>query len=236
MRIPCIYCRVYGLTSLRDSSVPSREPVPALVPNSWATASTTSSSYQPHTRVLGMNNVSSLQMSPFVQDGEKIGTTHNSDTHNTAGDGIYDPVLNVPQVSVGPLRDFQAPKSSFPQQSQNPSQTSLLQMPWPRSALPKGPPPVRLGHNQTQSVQENPPTKPRSKVPTERPKSAQAANCTQCLTPFSFINPKYQCPVCQKFFDEKCSSKKIAMWWVDRLPVRVDDECFARLSGVKLPG
>lgn len=200
-----------------DSSIPSREPVSALIPNSWATTSTTSSSYQPYTRVSGMSNASSLQMSPLVHDGTKNGTTHKSDSFCQS----FDRFAGVEVITSSIIA--------------NRSQAYPQPMPWPRSALPTGHPPVRLGHSRTQSVQENPPTKPRLKVPTERPKSAQAANCTQCLTPFSFINPIYQCPVCQKFFDEKCSSKKITLWWMDRLPFRVDDECFAKLSGVKLP-
>ncbi|KAK1240314.1 hypothetical protein MKX08_007756 [Trichoderma sp. CBMAI-0020] len=217
-----------------DPSVESRQPVPAPNSNSWATASTTSSSYQPYTGVPRMSNVSSLQMSPPVHSGKEIETTHSSDENNTAGNSIHEPVLNVPQVSVSPLGVSQAPQSPSPPVVLNRSQPSPLKMPWPRSALPKGPPPVRLGQSRSQSVQENPPTKPRSQDLIERPKSVEAASCTQCLTPFSSTNKKYQCPNCKNFFDDKCSSKKMMIWWVGLEPVRVDDECFARLSGEKL--
>lgn len=208
MRIICLGFIVCGLTPSRDPSFTKRQPIPTPNSNSWATASTTTSSYQPYTGAPGMSNVSSLQMSLPVHGSKEIETTHNSDAKNTAEDSIYEPVLHVPQVSVGPLRVSQALQSLSP-------------------------PPVRLGHSRTQSVQGNPPTKPRSKVPTERPKSAQAASCTRCLTPFSSTNPKYRCPNCQKFFDNKCSSKKITIGWVGLKPFRVDDECFAKLSGEK---
>ncbi|UKZ68929.1 uncharacterized protein TrAtP1_009947 [Trichoderma atroviride] len=113
-----------------DSSVPSRQPVPALNSNSWATASTTSSSYQPYTRAPGMSNASSLQMSSPVHSGKEIETTQSSDANNTTEDSIYEPVLDVPQVSVGPLRVSQALQSSSSQQPQTRSQP-----PSPKDAL-----------------------------------------------------------------------------------------------------
>ncbi|KAL7941059.1 kinase-like protein [Trichoderma barbatum] len=70
-------------------------------------------------------------------------------------------------------------------------------------------------------------------VLTERLKSVQAASCTQCQTPFSSSNEGYLCPSCGKFFDSKCSSRKTPIWYMDILePVRVDDECFATITGV----
>lgn len=108
-----------------------------------------------------MHNGSSGQMSSPADGGKEIRAKHNTDANNTAGDSIHEPVLNAPQVPVGPLRISQAPKSSSPQQPQSLPQAHPLKMPWPRSALPKGPPPVRLGQSLSQSRQGNPPTKPR---------------------------------------------------------------------------
>lgn len=185
-----------------------------------------------------MSNGSSLQISSPVHGGKKIKKTHHPITNNTDEYSIYESVLNVPQVSVGPSRVSQALQSSFTQQPQNRSQPPSpqmpppppLQMPWPRSALPRGSPPVRLGHSRSQLVQGNPSTRPRIDGLMERPKSVGGPRCTQCLTPFSIVNPEYQCHNCEKFFDHQCSSKMITITGLSLLPVRVDDECFAKLS------
>lgn len=185
-----------------------------------------------------MSNGSFLPFSFPVHGGKKIKTTHRPITNNTDEYSIYESVLNVPQVSVGPSRVSQALQPSFTQQPQNRSQAPSpqmpspppLQMPWPRSALPKGSPPVRLGHSRSQPVQENPPTRPRIDGLMERPKSLGGPRCTQCSTPFSIVNPEYQCQNCGKFFDHQCASKMITITELSLLPVRVDDECFAKLS------
>ncbi|PTB35372.1 hypothetical protein M441DRAFT_32033 [Trichoderma asperellum CBS 433.97] len=219
-----------------DPSSPSRQPVPAPNPNSWATIESTSgSSYQPHTALARMNNDSSLQLSLSAHGGRMIETTNHSAANNTDGDSISEPASRIPEVSVNPFAVSQAlPSSPFRQkpQQQNHSQAPLPKMPWPRSAISKTPPPVRLPYGRAQSVQGKPTIKPPSQILTERPKSMQATSCTRCLTPFSSTNEEYQCPNCEKFFDSKCSSKKTTIWWLEIFePVRVDDACFASITG-----
>lgn len=97
-----------------------------------------------------MSNVSSLQMSLPVHGSKEIETTHNSDAKNTAEDSIYEPVLHVPQVSVGPLRVSQALQSLSP-------------------------PPVRLGHSRTQSLQGKSPNKTPVKGPDRAPKECASS-------------------------------------------------------------
>lgn len=107
-----------------------------------------------------MSNDSSLQMSSSVHSGKEIEATHHLDANNTAGDSISEPVPRIPQISVNSLEVSQALPSSYPKQPQNYSPAPLLKMPWPRSAISKSPPPVRLGQSRAQSVQGNPLTKP----------------------------------------------------------------------------
>lgn len=182
-----------------------------------------------------MNNDSSLQLSLSAHGGRMIETTNHSAANNTDGDSISEPASRIPEVSVNPFAVSQAlPSSPLRQkpQQQNHSQAPLPKMPWPRSAISKTPPPVRLPYGRAQSVQGKPTIKPPSQILTERPKSMQATSCTRCLTPFSSTNEEYQCPNCEKFFDSKCSSKKTTIWWLEIFePVRVDDACFASITG-----
>jgi hypothetical protein len=221
--------------SSRDSSVSSRQSVPTPSSNSWATVTTIDSSYRPDIDVEKMSNVSSLQTSSPVYSGQKVEATRHSDANKLAGGSVSEPTFQIPRISASLLRVFQAPQSPSPS-PQIRSQPPPMTMPWPRYALPKSPPTVRLGQSNAQSVQRNPPTIPRSQVLIERPKSVEAANCAQCLTPFSSTNLKYQCPNCSKFFDDQCSSKMVNIRWLSLLPVRVDDGCFIKLSGEKLVG
>lgn len=192
-----------------------------------------------------MSHDTSLQIPSPGQSYIAIETEDRSDANNTTGGSISEPVPQIPEVSANHSTVSLAPSSSPPQQPpqqpqqqqqspppQNHSQTLPLKMPWPRSAISTSPPPVRLAHSRAQSVQGNPTAKIHSQVLTERPKSAQAASCTRCLTPFSSFNEKYQCPNCKRYFDSKCSSKKTSIWWMEIFElVRVDDECFATITG-----
>ncbi|KAL6894963.1 kinase-like domain-containing protein [Trichoderma evansii] len=222
-----------------NPSTPSRQPASAPSSNSWATVSTIGSGYQPYTVVSGKSHDTSLQMPSPIHSGKTIDTEYHSDANNTIGGSISEPVPQIPEVSAEHSTVSLAPPSSPPQQQQPPqkqppqnhSQPLPPKMPWPRSAISTSPPPVRLAHGRAQSVQGNPTVKTHSQVLTERPKSAQAASCTRCLTPFSSANEKYQCPNCKRFFDSKCSSKKASIWWMEVIePVRVDDECFAKIT------
>lgn len=225
---------MYGLTLLRDSSAPSRRPVPAPNPNSWATVdSITGSSYQLSTVVPMIGNDSSLQIQSSVHDAKTIETKDHSGANNTPEDSISEPAPRTPEVCANSSTVSPPPPSLLPQQQQrNHSLVPPIKMSWHRSAISKTPPPVRLGRSRAQSVQGNLTVNPHPQVLTERPKSVQAASCTRCLTPFSSTNEEYQCPNCKRFFDSKCSSKKAAIWWLEIFePVRVDDECFATITG-----
>ncbi|KAL7917769.1 hypothetical protein ACQKWADRAFT_274160 [Trichoderma austrokoningii] len=127
--------------------IPLYPSAPACSPNSWATVSTIDSGYQPYAEITDMNNGSSPQMSFPLYRSQTIDTMHHSDLNNATGDSISELVLHTPQVSVNSSGVPQDLQSSPPQQPQERLTASPPKMPWPRSALPKGPPPVRLGQS-----------------------------------------------------------------------------------------